>query len=196
VLVRRAESQRVQTVTDDKLEALLHQPNLTNNKERELRGLLRMLDSIRKGDSRKTEGLGLQLLEIGKSLSDKDGVLDEEWRVILHDPLKFVVARLSDLASSAKLVLWQDQKNDVPRVGMLCATTLDALYVLALFRVEERSESVIGKCRICGKEFPCRRGKRRQTCSNKCRKQKSRRNRVQESDQEGRRMNSDEEEIV
>lgn len=176
VPMRRAEPQRVQIVTDAKLEALLHQPNLTHNKARELRGLLRMLDSIRMGDTGKTEGLGLKLLEIDKFPSDTDDVLNGEWRVIRNDPLEFVVARLSDLASSAKLVLWQDQKKEATAVGMLCGSTLEALCVLALFHIEERSESVIGKCRICGKEFPRRRGERRQTCSGRCRKQKSRSN--------------------
>ena len=178
VPARRAEPQQVQIVTQAKLDVFLHRPpNFPDSKELELRGLLRMLNAFRVGNTRRVQEVGHKLLESNKSSSDTDDVLDEEWRVILHNPLSFVIARLSDLAPTVKLVLWQERNKPTTSAGILCARTLDAFCVLALFRIENGSESVIGNCCICGKEFRRRRGERRQTCSGKCRKQKSRRNR-------------------
>ena len=173
--MHREKVRRVQIVDEARLDVLLGQSlSPSDSREYELRELLKMVDAFRVGNTREFVDLGYNLIEKNKSPSDTDEVLDEEWRVILNDPLKFVMARLSYLASSSQVVLWQAAKKRAVAVGILCSSTLDALCVLAIFHLQDGIASRTGNCLICGDKFRRRRGERRQTCTDSCRKRLAR----------------------
>jgi hypothetical protein len=94
---------------------------------------------------------------------------------IKSDPARFAIALLSSIAFSTKLILWKQSENGPLLTGLLCLKLKDALVVhLGFWIGEEARASRLAKCVVCGSLMARQRGRRRQSCSSKCRKQKSR----------------------
>lgn len=95
---------------------------------------------------------------------------------IRENPSRFIAKELSRRAG-ATLVAWR-KGNSRPAPGLLCRNAASALYSLALFHIAFGDVPNFGLCAICGESFKRLRGDRRQTCSERCRKEKSRRGRT------------------
>ena len=100
----------------------------------------------------------------------EDGMYDRENHAL------YVAGKFSYLSPpDPRLVLWR-RADEGPLVsGLLCSSLAEAVTALLCFWVGERSQQQ-RFCVMCGKPIRTGRGTPRQTCGDKCRKQKSRMN--------------------
>jgi hypothetical protein len=132
-----------------------------------LRGLWELTDAVRGEKRTKLRDVAHRFAQIE---DDQD-----LWDKIQNDPLLFVQKELEDRAGGGSVVLWRERNTNDLRAGILCdAGMLDAVYVLMLMRIGVGQKGGIAHCIVCGDVLERTRGKRRRTCSDKCRKQASR----------------------
>jgi predicted nucleic acid-binding Zn ribbon protein len=99
-----------------------------------------------------------------------------QFKSIRDNPARFLAKEMTWRAA-ATLVAWRRGKGR-PVPGFLCPNAVSGLYALALFHIAFGAVLNFGLCVICGKSFKRLRGERKQTCSEKCRTEKSRRGRT------------------
>ena len=141
--------------------------DLPEVEEKWLRGFWHIVDALRGGRKQKLKDVALGLAQLAQA-PNLSGY-------ILKDPLHFVEERLSQRAGAASLVLWRARSKTVLNAGIFCeGGMLDAMCALMLFRIGVGDSGGTGSCVICGTIFERKRGDRRRTCSDKCRKRASR----------------------
>lgn len=141
--------------------------SVPTKEDKRIRGLIHVAQAVEGG----TE---LNPVQCQPLVSTSDGVLRAlQFKTILENPTRFLAKELTR-RPAATLVAWR-KGNGRPVPGLLCPNAASALYALALFHFAFGDVPQFGLCVICGKSFKRLRGKRKQTCSEKCRKEKSRR---------------------
>lgn len=138
-----------------------------------LRALILLWRSFRTGANTKVSDLAHEIVRLLWPDADEEDQA-HQWDLIRRDPSEFVQKYLGAEAKDATLVLWQPNKKDNLAVGVLCESEQEALYTLAVFEIGFGSAIRAAFCTVCGNMLRRRRGDRRTTCSDKCRKKKSR----------------------
>jgi predicted nucleic acid-binding Zn ribbon protein len=147
--------------------------------DKRLRALIHVAQSVERGtplDSAQCRSL--------VTASD-EGMRLQQFMTIRENPTRFLAKDLTQRVV-ARLVAWR-KGNGRPLPGLLCVNAGSALYALALFHIAFGDVPGFGLCVICGKSFKRLRGGRKQTCSEKCRKEKSRRGRTPKRVIQGKR---------
>jgi hypothetical protein len=135
--------------------------------EKRLRGVIHVAEAV----ERRIQPDSTQCLSL---VTGSDRVMRAlQFKTILENPTRFLAKELTRRAA-ATLVAWRKGYGR-PVPGLLCPNAASALYTLALFHFAFGDVPQFGLCVICGKSFKRLRGERKQTCSAKCRKEKSRR---------------------
>jgi hypothetical protein len=137
---------------------------LAEIERKRLRGVLQLFDAVRNNKRQKHEDVarGIAKLEADDSI----------FTGMMRDPMTFLSTRVSARCSRAMLVLWK-QRNGTLSAGILCKDMVEAFYALVLFYIVCGRISRTGECVICGTIFDRKRGVRRKTCSDACRKRAS-----------------------
>jgi hypothetical protein len=149
---------------------------LSDDERRLLRGFSQLIDAVRGNKHQK-------LSDVARSLSEMrlppPSLLEpmQLWETIKADPLDFVRAQLSNKVRRTSIILWRERAAQDLVAGIFCEGILDALCVLLLLRIGSGWCGKTGECVICRRLIWRERGDRRKTCSGKCRKRLSRRNR-------------------
>jgi hypothetical protein len=146
--------------------------------QQSIKGLLLLSEAVR---AKKHQMISDLAHPLARLFSPTEDLQAELWEGIKHQPLRFLERKLGERVSRAKLVVWRQRNGSRLAAGIHCKDALEALYVLTVFRVGVGVAGTTGECVICGKVFVRERGNRRETCSDKCRKKKSRLNNSRET---------------
>jgi len=136
---------------------------LTPDERQRLRNFLKFADAVRQGGKSKLTHAAEKYLYL----------YGQEATEAVQDPLAYLQDHVNRTAK-APVVLWQERKSKELAAGIFCEDILIGTAVLVLFRIASAQAGETGECVVCKKVFVREHGDRRKTCSDKCRKQKSR----------------------
>lgn len=142
--------------------------------QRTIKGLLLLWDAVRTKDQRMVDDLAREIVRLMAPTEEEERQAGL-WEVVKRRPVDFLEGQLGSRLKNTKLILWrQRERRGNLAIGILCESLVDAVYVLTAFRATVGHATSTGSCVICHRVFVRERGARRQTCSDKCRKKKSR----------------------
>ena len=143
------------------------------SERRLLKALMLLWRAFRAGANTKVSDLAHEVVRwLWPDYSEEDQA--RQWDLIRRHPREFLQKYLGAEVKDATLVLWQPNNKDNLAVGVLCESEQEALYALAVFEIGFGSATSAAFCVVCGNMLKRQRGDRRTTCSDKCRKEKSR----------------------
>jgi hypothetical protein len=146
----------------------------TKNKPSKLNDVahwIALLNHVMPDEPHLSEGPEVPKLELLKQIPEM-AIMER----IQADPMQFLREEASRRVGEARLVLWEEHRTGQTKLGILCENgILGALYVLLMQYLATRTVTTSGKCIVCGTVMVGVRGNRRKTCSDRCRKQASRR---------------------